>query len=181
MIKYLNINMPTNNINNKIYNAFKEFFDEHNTYSKKTLVEFAKKIYEENSKSLKKKDENVEKKPLNAYQLFMKEQRVILNKRENERTDGQKKTSKELMCEIAELWKVQKTNNNPVIENSIKPKIEAFEEEQIENIVVKDLKLSNSDEDDISTEICEKKKTKKITKDVVSSSSPKETGKWKKL
>jgi hypothetical protein len=71
-------------------------------------------------------DENAEKKPLNSYQLFMKEQRVILNKRENERTDGEKKKSTELMKEIAEMWKLQKTriekkeDNKPIENDNLK-------------------------------------------------------------
>ena len=93
----------------KIMNSFNTFFEEHQNYTRKELLEFAKKSYDDNYKKVKKVvDENAEKKPLNAYQLYMKEQRVILNKRENERTDGEKKKSTELMKEIAEMWKIHK-------------------------------------------------------------------------
>ena len=103
--------MPSNS--EKIMNSFNTFFEENSTYSRKELLEFAKKAYDDNYKKSKKVvDENAEKKPLNAYQLYMKEQRIILNKRENERTDGEKKKSTELMKEIAEMWKIQKTKNN---------------------------------------------------------------------
>ena len=107
----------------KIMNSFNTFFEEHQNYTRKELLEFAKKAYDDNYKKSKKVvDENAEKKPLNSYQLYMKEQRVILNKRENERTDGEKKKSTELMKEIAEMWKLQKTRiekkeDNKPIEN----------------------------------------------------------------
>ena len=105
--------MPSNT--EKIMNSFNTFFEENENYSRKELLEFAKKAYDDNYKKTKKiVDENAEKKPLNAYQLFMKEQRVILNKRENERTDGEKKKSTELMKEIAEMWKLQKNQEKPV-------------------------------------------------------------------
>lgn len=92
-----------------IINSFNTFFEDNETYTRKELLEFAKKTYDENCKKSKKVvDENVEKKPLNAYQLFMKEQRIILNKRENERTDGEKISSQDLMREIAGMWKQQK-------------------------------------------------------------------------
>jgi tRNA A37 N6-isopentenylltransferase MiaA len=101
--------MPSNK--DKIVSSFNTFFEGNETYTRKELLEFAKKTYDENYKKTKKVvDENAVKKPLNSYQLFMKEQRAILNKRENERTDGEKKKSTELMKEIAEMWKNQKNN-----------------------------------------------------------------------
>ena len=100
--------MPSNT--EKIMSSLNKFFEENQNCSRKELLEFAKKAYDDNYKKSKKVvDENAEKKPLNSYQLYMKEQRVILNKRENERTDGEKKKSTELMKEIAEMWKLQKT------------------------------------------------------------------------
>jgi len=49
------------------------------------------------------------KKILNAYQVFMKEQMPILQKRESKKGDGeQKKKPRELMTEISELWKKKK-------------------------------------------------------------------------
>ena len=108
----------------KIMNSFNTFFEEHQSYSKKELLDFAKKAYDDNYKKTKKVvDENAEKKPLNSYQLYMKEQRAILNKRENERTDGEKKKSTELMKEIAEMWKIHK------IKEEEKP-VEVKEEEK---------------------------------------------------
>lgn len=48
-------------------------------------------------------------KKLNAYQIFMKEQMPLLQKRENEKAEGEiKKKPKELMSEISEMWKMQK-------------------------------------------------------------------------
>jgi len=116
----------------KIMNSFNTFFEEHQNYTRKELLEFAKKAYDDNYKKSKKVvDENAEKKPLNSYQLYMKEQRVILNKRESERIDGEKKKSTELMKEIAEMWKIHKNNKEP---NEVKKEepIEIKEEEPIE-------------------------------------------------
>jgi organic radical activating enzyme len=48
-------------------------------------------------------------KKLNAYQAFMKEQMPLLQKRENEKEDGEaKKKPRELMSEISEMWKMKK-------------------------------------------------------------------------
>ena len=53
-------------------------------------------------------EEKPEKK-LNAYQLFMKEQMPILQKRENDKAEGEaKKKPRELMSEISEMWKTKK-------------------------------------------------------------------------
>ena len=50
-----------------------------------------------------------EKKPLNAYQLFVKEQMPILTEREKNKGDDEEKLSrKELMTEISRLWKEHK-------------------------------------------------------------------------
>ena len=127
--------MPYNT--DKIMSSFNKFFEENQNYSRKELLEFAKKAYDDNYKKSKKVvDENAEKKPLNSYQLFMKEQRVILNKRENERTDVEKKKSTELMKEIAEMWKLQKNikqESEESIENKKEESIENKKEESIEN------------------------------------------------
>ena len=113
--------MPSNT--DKIMSSFNTFFEENQNCSRKELLEFAKKAYDDNYKKSKKViDENAEKKPLNAYQLYMKEQRVILNKRENERTDGEKKKSTELMKEIAEMWKIQKCRIENKDDNNLKEK-----------------------------------------------------------
>lgn len=49
------------------------------------------------------------KKKLNGYQAFMKEQMPLLQKRENEKKEGEaKKKPKELMSEISEMWKMKK-------------------------------------------------------------------------
>ena len=160
--------MPSNT--EKIMNTFNTFFEENENYSRKELLEFAKKAYDDNYKKTKKiVDENAEKKPLNAYQLFMKEQRVILNKRENERTDGEKKKSTELMKEIAEMWKLQKNriekkgDNKPNEDDKLKERElksfikmkEMFKEDNKpkEN----KLKISNEDDDQEAKIISNKK------------------------
>jgi hypothetical protein len=141
----------------KIMNGFNTFFESNETYTRKELLEFAKKNYDDNYKKTKKVvDENAIKKPLNAYQLFMKEQRVILNKRESERTDGEKKKSTELMKEIAEMWKIHKANNE--IKKDIKEKED--EEENVEENK-KDIKKENKKnkkEDDEEENVEENKK-----------------------
>lgn len=129
--------MPSNT--EKIINSFDKFFEENQNYSRKELLEFAKKAYDDNYKKSKKVvDENAVKKPLNAYQLFMKEQRIILNKRENERTDGEKKKSTELMKEIAEMWsnnkiRIEKKDTLPKI-NNLKINNNDDEKEDMSNI-----------------------------------------------
>jgi hypothetical protein len=131
----------------KIMNGFNTFFESNETYTRKELLEFAKKNYDDNYKKTKKVvDENAIKKPLNAYQLFMKEQRIILNKRESERTDGEKKKSTELMKEIAEMWKIHKANNE--IKKDIKEKED--EEENVEENkkeIKKDSKKNKKEEE----------------------------------
>jgi hypothetical protein len=121
----------------KIMNSFNKFFEENQNYSRKELLEFAKKAYDDNYKKSKKViDENAEKKPLNSYQIFMKEQRVILNKRENERTDGEKKKSTELMKEIAEMWKLQKTRIEKKEDNKpIENEYDKLKERELKNFI----------------------------------------------
>jgi hypothetical protein len=142
----------------KIMNGFNTFFESNETYTRKELLEFAKKNYDDNYKKTKKVvDENAIKKPLNAYQLFMKEQRIILNKRESERTDGEKKKSIELMKEIAEMWKIHKANNE--IKKDIKENED--EEENVEENrkeIKKDSKKNNKKEDDEEENVEENKK-----------------------
>ena len=127
--------MPSNT--DKIMSSFNKFFEENQNYSRKELLEFAKKAYDDNYKKSKKVvDENAEKKPLNSYQLFMKEQRVILNKRENERTDGEKKKSTELMKEIAEMWKLQKTRIEKKEDNKpIENEYDKLKERELKNFI----------------------------------------------
>ena len=67
-----------------------------------------KKVKKGGKKAAKEDEEKPEKK-LNAYQVFMKEQMPILQKRENEKGEGeQKKKPRELMTEISEMWKLKK-------------------------------------------------------------------------
>jgi hypothetical protein len=158
----------------KIVKSFNNFFEENETYSKKELLEFAKKTYDENSKELKKKsskknDEEKEKKPLNAYQLFMKEQRAILNKRESEKGEGEEKlNSKDLMREIASMWNERKTALPPIVK---KPK-EMFVEEVPETKKV--LPPINNDADDEAVVIDTKPPKKTIA---VKKSSSKKSSK----
>lgn len=138
--------MPSNT--DTIINSFNTFFESNMNYTRKELLEFAKKTYDENYKKVKKeKKDDVEKKPLNAYQLFMKEQRIILNKRENERTDGEKMKSQDLMKEIAGMWKLQKAR--------LEKKEGFVEEVKIED---KELKISDDEEDNEAKVVVEKKK-----------------------
>ncbi len=177
---------------NNIIKSFENFFNENETYSKKDLLEFAKKTYDENSKDLKKKvskknNEEKEKKPLNSYQIFMKEQRAILNKRESEKDEGEEKiSSKDLMREIANMWNEKKTTLPPL---SHKPK-EMFVEEVPEKKKV--LPPINNDADDEAVIINTKtsKKTISVKKsnsskssksDNESDSEEKKDKKWNKL
>jgi len=60
-------------------------------------------------------DDDGEEKPakkLNAYQVFMKEQMPLLQKRENDKPEGQAKLKpRELMTEISEMWKAKKESS----------------------------------------------------------------------
>jgi hypothetical protein len=60
-------------------------------------------------------DEDGEEKPakkLNAYQVFMKEQMPLLQKRENDKPEGEPKLKpRELMTEISEMWKAKKESS----------------------------------------------------------------------
>lgn len=171
-IKFIKLNRM-----DKIVKSFNNFFEENETYSKKELLEFAKKTYDENSKELKKKsskknDEEKEKKPLNAYQLFMKEQRAILNKRESEKGEGEEKlNSKDLMREIASMWNERKTALPPIVK---KPK-EMFVEEVPETKKV--LPPINNDADDEAVVIDTKPPKKTIA---VKKSSSKKSSKSSK-
>ncbi len=81
---------------------------------KKAVKEDAKEEGEEQKPKKGRKKAPVkkvdgEKKPLNAYQLFVKEQMPILTEREkNKGEDEEKLSRKELMTEISRLWKEHK-------------------------------------------------------------------------
>lgn len=71
--------------------------------------EVIKKVKKGGKKAAKEEGEEKPEKKLNAYQVFMKEQMPILQKRENEKGEGeQKKKPRELMTEISEMWKLKK-------------------------------------------------------------------------
>ena len=60
----------------------------------------------------KKDGEEKPKKELSDYQIFMKEQMVLLKAREDAKEEGEEKVKpKDLMKEIGELWKQKKSNN----------------------------------------------------------------------
>jgi len=133
--------MPIKN-SEKIIEDLSSFFEKNETYTRKEFLEYAKEVYDNNFKKTKKVvDENAEKKPLNAYQLFMKEQRVILKKRENEKNDGSEKMkSTEIFKEIAGMWKLQKSRIEAKPDEN---KLEKIDEEPKEE---EKLKISNDEE-----------------------------------
>jgi hypothetical protein len=100
--------------------AIKNYLEENPETTKPTFLKMIGDIFTSVKESLKtgKKGtkggfyggviEKPEKK-LNAYQAFMKEQMPLLQKRENEKKEGEtKKKPKELMSEISEMWKMKK-------------------------------------------------------------------------
>ena len=95
-----------------INEAVKNYLEENPKTNKQTFIKMMGDIFANVEKKGKnKKGEAVEKpeKKLNAYQVFMKEQMPLLQKRENEKGKGEaKKKPKELMSEISEMWKMQK-------------------------------------------------------------------------
>jgi len=166
--------MPIKN-SEKIIEDLSTFFEKNETYTRKEFLEYAKEVYDNNFKKMKKVvDENAEKKPLNAYQLFMKEQRVIIKKRENEKSDGSEKMkSTEIFKEIAGMWKLQKSRIEAKADDKVDDKkLEKIDEEP------KELKISNDEEQNEAKVI--EKKLKKGSKEVKENGEKpkKKEGKW---
>lgn len=165
--------MPIKN-SEKIIDDLSSFFEKNETYTRKEFLEYAKEVYDNNFKKTKKVvDENAEKKPLNAYQLFMKEQRVILKKRENEKNDGSEKMkSTEIFKEIAGMWKLQKSRIEAKPDEN---KLEKIDEEPKEE---EKLKISNDKEQNEAKLI--EKKSKKVSKEAKEDGEKpkKKNGKW---
>lgn len=174
--------MPIKN-SEKIIEDFSAFFEKNDTYTRKEFLEYAKEVYDNNFKKTKKiVDENAEKKPLNAYQLFMKEQRVIIKKRENEKSDGSEKMkSTEIFKEIAGMWKLQKSRiEAKALEAKADEKIDDKKLEKIDE-EPKELKISNDEEQNEAKVIENKsKKSSKEAKDAKENGDkPKrKSGKW---
>lgn len=164
--------MPIKN-SEKIIEDLSSFFEKNETYTRKEFLEYAKEVYDNNFKKTKKVvDENAEKKPLNAYQLFMKEQRVILKKRENEKTDGSEKMkSTEIFKEIAGMWKLQKSRIEAKPDEN---KLEKIDEEPKEE---EKLKISNDEEQNEAKLI--EKKSKKVSKETKEAKEDREKPKKK--
>jgi len=86
-----------------INEAVKNYIEENPETNKQTFLKMMGDIFMIVKSSMKTG------KKLNAYQIFMKEQMPLLQKRENEKGEGEtKKKPKELMSEISEMWKMQK-------------------------------------------------------------------------
>lgn len=163
--------MPIKN-SEKIIEDLSAFFDKNETYTRKEFLEYAKEVYDNNFKKTKKVvDENAEKKPLNAYQQFMKEQRIIISKRENEKSDGSdKKKPTEIFKEIAELWKLQKSRVELKVEDKKLDKVD--EEPKEEN----KLMISNDEEHNEAKVV--KKKSNRVSTEVNEDKPKKKNGKW---
>ena len=120
----------SNSTNDAILNAIKSFLDNNEGFTKKEFLDTMKTIYDNNnkkSKKSKKSNDEKEKKPLNAYQEFMKEQRPIINARENSKSEDEVKlNTREIMKEIAEKWKLKKEG----ILNDTKEFLKSDEEEE---------------------------------------------------
>ena len=106
-------------MNVSIINELNKFFEDNSDgYTRKDLITCIKNAYDNSNISKKrrnkKKDGEIkEKKPLNAYQLFVKEQMTILKNTE------EINNHKELMKKISELWKKSKE-----VEKEIKKEVE---------------------------------------------------------
>jgi hypothetical protein len=174
--------------NDAILEAIKNFLDKNENYTKKEFIDIIKVIYDNNTKKTKKnkKDkEEKEKKPLNAYQEFMKEQRPIINARENAKGEGEiKLNTREIMKEIAEKWKLKKEgllhDANEFLKSDDeeeKPKKKEFlksdneEEEKPKNKKI--LKCDDDIEDEKSKNIEKKSKKKEIVKNDDEEEKPK--------
>lgn len=70
------------------------------------------KVKKSGKKIVSVDEEEKPAKKLNAYQVFMKEQMPLLQKRENDKPEGEPKLKpRELMTEISELWKAKKESS----------------------------------------------------------------------
>ena len=122
-------------MNVSIINVLNKFFEDNSDgYTRKDLITCIKNAYDNSNTSKKrrnkKKDEEIkEKKPLNAYQLFVKEQMTILKNTE------EINNHKELMKKISELWKKSKE-----VEKEIKKEVEKEIKKEIEIKVEKEKK-----------------------------------------
>lgn len=84
---------------NALIETLTNFIKDNETFNKKELLNVIRTNFN-----------NKEKKPLNAYQLFMKEQYPILSQKDD------KKNSKEIMADISKLWKLKKEGKEEIKE-----------------------------------------------------------------
>jgi len=129
-------------MNVSIINELNKFFEDNSDgYTRKDLITCIKNAYDNSNTSRKrrnkKKDGEIkEKKPLNAYQLFVKEQMTILKNTE------EINNHKELMKKISELWKKSKEVEKEIkkeVEKEIKKEIEKEVEKEVEKEIEKEV------------------------------------------
>lgn len=148
-----------NSTSQSILDAIKNYFEKNETYTKKEFIDIIKVIYDNNAKNKKKSrktkedGEEKEKKPLNDYQIFMKEQRAIINVRESDKDINERLNTREIMKEIAEKWQLKKKG---LLEDT-KEFLKSNEEEEKE-INEEEKKTSNKKEEKTSKKTSKKKK-----------------------
>jgi hypothetical protein len=110
----------------ELQTAVFEFLDTNPDVSMKDFLNKIKADFKEYKDHVKKEKKNVKSdvvKPLNAYQLFVKEQMKKF------KDDDSKLTGKELMKEISILWKKSKDEvSGEVFEDSVEESVEEVSE-----------------------------------------------------
>ncbi len=116
--------------NECLLNDFKQFLEINSSFSKKDLISFIGKSFDNHKtviprkKLLKlgKNGEEKQKKPPNAYQLFMKEHIPELKARENAKGEGEEKlNNKDLFKEVARLWNEKKVKKDELSKYQLPP------------------------------------------------------------
>jgi len=102
-----------------LFTNIEKFLEENENYTKKDLLSVVSKSFDEGKKLVAKKlkvknvKEEKEKKPLTAYQVFVKTTLKTLKEREDAKAEGEDKLKqKDLMKEVGELWKASKVSKD---------------------------------------------------------------------
>ena len=118
--------------------SFNKFVEDNKELNKNNLIKVINDVYNRN-KVVK------EKRPLSAYQIFMKEHYASVQ--EEEKKKGDVKPG-QVLSAIGKLWKLQKGGNEEVKKN----KIEIINEEEEEKKSDEEEEEEKSDEEEIKEE-----------------------------
>jgi hypothetical protein len=128
--------------------SFNKFIEENKSLNKRDLLKIINDVYNNNNK------ENKEKKPLNSYQIFLKENYAIIQ--EQEKLKGDVKPG-QIMAMVGKLWKEKKEGKEIIKINEITEEKEDTDyDEEVEDLDVKE----EEDEEEERRREEEKKKEK---------------------